>query len=116
LGLVCPLHAVIPNNFDGTDLTNWNAAGGSSASLGVFWGSPGDNQFRVVSGTGGFVQYTKTDFMGVSNGFLASLAANTQLTIDYRSFAADNAAASDFTLRLIANTNANSPGYYNTGA
>lgn len=54
--------------------------------------------------------------MGVSNGFLASLAANTQLTIDYRSFAADNAAASDFTLRLIANTNANSPGYYNTGA
>lgn len=115
-GFISPLRAVILNDFDSTNLTTWSAAGGSSASTGVFWGIPGNNQFRVVSGTGGFVQLAKTDFLSTDSSFLAALSANTQLTIEYRSFSADNASASDFNFRLIANTNADSLGYYNSGA
>lgn len=98
---------VIINNFDGINSFPLSATGGSSGTVGEFWGIPGDNQFRITSGTSAnFAQYAKTPVFAANSGILTTFSQNTSFQLDYRVYQSDNATATTpFTLRLAYNTN-----------
>lgn len=114
--LLSAQNVTVFNNWDNITSVSLSAQGGSSASIGEFWGITGNNQLRIVSATSAnFAQYAKTPAFGRNDAFLTALASGESIAFDYRAFDTDNAITS-FTLRFLVNTNANSLGYGGAGS